>query len=65
MERTWFYFNKSGQLPTPGVPCMVRFEDGTEQWAIRPNYISSYKDDPNFRNRHGEYLSGVIAWAIY
>lgn len=65
MERKWFDLSRTIQIPTPGIPCLVRTKDGKELWAIRPSYISSYSDDPNFLNKHGEHITDVIAWAIY
>jgi hypothetical protein len=63
MHRVWF---SSRIFPTPGIPVLVRLDDGTELKAIRSDYVKSYKDDPKFTNiTTGETIKNVDQWAIY
>ncbi|MGH1461271.1 MAG: hypothetical protein ACRBB6_04465 [Neptuniibacter sp.] len=54
------------EFPSPGIPLLVQLDDGTERKAIRPDYVATYKSDPNYRDPDtDEHIRGVVKWAIY
>ncbi len=61
MSRT---YHPASQLPTPGIPLVVELADGTRLNAIRPSHVSSYDQDPDYRDPQGQRISGVVKWAI-
>lgn len=62
-DRLWHHVR---EFPSPGIPVWVRLDDGTERKAIRPDYVQTYKDDPNYRDPDtDEHITGVVEWAIY
>lgn len=60
---TWF---KPTTLPTPGVPLLLKLNDGEVIEGIRPNYISSRTDqDQGYRDLKGNRLDKfIMEWAI-
>ncbi len=63
MSRLW-HPNKPRSFPTPGVRLLVKLRDGSITEAIRPNYVASYNDDPDFRDLNNNPIKGVIEWSI-
>lgn len=60
--RVW---HPASNLPTPGIPLVVRLDDGTEVDAIRPYYVASYSADPDYRTYStGNRLKNVREWSI-
>lgn len=54
------------QLPTPGIPLMVRIRDGREVEAVRPGYVESRDaEDLGYRTVTGEPVGAdAVSWSI-
>jgi len=62
-DRLW---HQVREFPSPGILLLVQLDDGTERKAIRPDYVATYKSDPNYRDPDtNEHIKGVVKWAIY
>lgn len=61
LKRTWHDVSK---FPSPGVFLWVRLENGEETVAVRPDYVRSYNDDPQYKTPEGEPIKGVKQWSI-
>lgn len=51
-------------FPVPGVFLLVRLANGTEVVGIRPEYVRTYNDDPQYKTPEGEPINGVQKWSI-
>ena len=58
-------FHPASQLPTPGIPLIMRLDTGEEVQGIRPKYIGSYSDDDKgYVDTKGKPILNVTEWAI-
>lgn len=64
--RLWHPSRPGCQLPTPGIPLVVRGADGYVAEAERKSYVGSYDDDPGYTEPgpNGKRLIGVTHWSI-
>jgi len=51
-------------FPSPGIFVLARLLNGTEVIAIRPDYVRSYNDDPQYKTPEGEPITGVTKWSV-
>jgi len=51
-------------FPSPGIFVLARLLNGTEVVAIRPDYVRSYNDDPQYKTPEGEPIKGVTKWSV-
>lgn len=62
---TDYLFHPADRLPTPGIPLLVRLDDGSVIEAIRPSYIADRRQsDLGYRTTDGGVLLNVTQWAI-
>ncbi len=60
-----YLFHPASRLPTPGIPLLVRLDDGSVIDAIRPGYIADRQRlDLGYRTMEGGVLLNVTEWAI-
>ena len=60
-----YIFHPVNRLPTPGIPLLVRLDDGSVIEAIRPSYIVDRRQsDLGYRSMEGGVLLNVTEWAI-
>jgi hypothetical protein len=60
-----YIFHSVSYLPTPGIPLLVKLDDGSIVDAIRPSYITDRRQsDLGYRTPNGDVLSNVVEWAI-
>ena len=58
-------FHPASKLPTPGIPLIMRLDNGEEIKGVRPKYISSYNDDDKgYVDNKGHAVLNVTEWAI-
>lgn len=65
MNLDCYIFHPVDHLPTPGIPLLVRLDDGQVIEAIRPGYIVDRRQsDLGYRTMDGLVLLNVTQWAI-
>ena len=61
LKRVWHDVHT---FPSPGVFVLARLDSGAEVVAVRPDYVRSYNDDPQYKTPEGEPIQGVKKWSV-
>ena len=61
LKRVW---HDVRTFPSPGVFVLARLNNGLEVVAVRPDYVRSYNDDPQYKTPEGEPIKGVTKWSV-